>query len=89
MAIFRKAKEPTAQQRVETLNLRAEAALSVFISTIQDLRDVVHDIGVTISANNLTIGHLENCNAELQQVADKNTNIINNFTRLIEGDTEN
>jgi hypothetical protein len=89
MAIFRKAKEPTAQQRVETLNLRAEAALSVFISTIQDLRDVVHDIGVTISANNLTISHLENCNAELQQVADKNTNIINNFTRLIEGDTEN
>lgn len=85
---FRK-KEPTAKQRVDNLSAEAEAALSVFTGAIQTLREVVRDINVEIAANGLTIEHLTHCNEELRQVADKNVNVINNFTRLIEGDTEN
>lgn len=87
MLCFRK--KPTAQQKVDKLSSRTDAALSVFFKAIQTLRDIVEDVNHTISVNTLTIGHLENCNEELRQVAAKNTNIINNFTRLIEGDTEN
>lgn len=87
--MFRFRKEPTAQQKVDDLSSRTETALSAFTKAIQTLRSIVEDVEHTISVNTLTIAHLESCNAVLDQVATKNTNIINNFTRLIEGDTEN
>ena len=87
MFAFRK-KEPTAQQKVDKLSSRTEAALSAFTDAVHTLCSIVDDANHTISVNELTIAHLENCNTELRQAVAKNTNIINNFNRLLNGDTE-
>ena len=78
----------TGADLVAFLRGQADAAVSLFADALNAMRHANHATMTAIEENKATIGQLVSCNEELQQMADKNATIINNFNRLLNGDTE-
>ena len=71
------------------LQARSAAAIDLVTRTIERLKDTNAAISDEVANTQSAIEHLHEHETELRVLSAKNTNIINNFTRLIEGDTEN
>lgn len=75
-------------KRLSQLQAKSSVALDLVTRTIEDLKHTNEEIAQEQDRIAEVISVLNTQRTDLLGLRDKNTRIIDNFTRLIEGDTE-